>query len=59
MNKLTIFTRIKEWLAYLPVRTAFRIIWVTAKMGGHSARNVHLAMHDAWLDVPEATWKKS
>lgn len=45
--------RALDWLAFLPVVIAFRLIWLTALLGNESARSVHRAMRTkAWLNVP-------
>lgn len=40
------------WLNYLPVRLAFRIIWLCARMGNATAIDIYKAMWKAELDLP-------
>lgn len=53
MNPLTFLERLGSWLAYLPIRFAYRIIWLCAKLNLGSARDVYRAMWDANLALPE------
>jgi hypothetical protein len=52
MSELTIWQRALMWLEGLPVRLAYRIIWLTGKLGSRNARDVQQAMWDAGLSVP-------
>lgn len=52
MSESTIWKRALLWLEGLPVRLAYRIIWITAKLGSRNARGVQRAMWDAGLNVP-------
>jgi hypothetical protein len=51
----TLWETIVGWLAALPVRLAYRIIWLTAKLGSRNARDVQRAMWDAGLSIPPLT----
>ena len=51
MGSLPWYSRYVDWLVFLPVRFAFRIIWLMAKVNG-DARDVYRAMWDANLDLP-------
>jgi hypothetical protein len=51
MGRLTILERVSLWLASLPVALAYRIIWLTAKLGSRNASDVLQAMWDAGLNV--------
>jgi hypothetical protein len=48
----TIWERITGWFGYLPVRLAYRIVWLTARLGGRTARAIEEAMWDAGIGVP-------
>lgn len=52
MKGLTILERVADWLAYLPVRLAYRIIWLAARLNLGAARAVYAAMWDANLALP-------
>ena len=52
MKPTTIWENLTGWLAYLPVRLAYRIIWLTARLGGRAAKAVEEAMWDGGLGVP-------
>lgn len=41
-----------DWVAMLPVRLAFRLVWLVALLGHRDARAVYQAMWDAELDLP-------
>ena len=53
MSELTLWRRIADWFAYLPVRFAYRIIWLSARLNLGSARQVYAAMWEANLALPE------
>lgn len=53
MTAPTLWGEIVSWLACLPVRLAYRIIWLTGKLGSRNAQDVQRAMWDAGLNVPE------
>ena len=53
MSEATLFDRVTGWLAALPVRFAYRVIWLTGKLGSRNARDVQQAMWDAGLSVPQ------
>jgi hypothetical protein len=44
--------QIIKWIMYLPIRFAFRIIWLMVIAGNDTAKNVYAAMWDANLDMP-------
>jgi hypothetical protein len=52
MGELTVFERFAGWLAALPVRLAYRLVWLTAVLGSRNARDVQRAMWNAGLSVP-------
>jgi hypothetical protein len=52
MGELSIWRELVLWLAALPVRLAYRIIWLTGLLGSRNARDVQRAMWDAGLSVP-------
>lgn len=52
MRPSTLWEQITGWFGYLPVRLAYRIIWLVARMGGQTARAVEEAAWDAGLGVP-------
>lgn len=46
--------RALDGLGFIPVRVAFRLIWLTALLGNRPARQVLVAMRNrAWLQVPK------
>ena len=48
--------RALSWLAFSPVLLAYRLIWLTARLGNRDARCVLEAMRtSAWLAVPSLT----
>jgi hypothetical protein len=49
MTPITLWERITGWFGYLPVRLAYRIIWLTARLGGKTARAVELHAWDHGL----------
>lgn len=55
MGPIPLWKRALYWLSYQPVALAYRIIWLTAKLGSGNARDVHAAMWDANLAVPPLT----
>lgn len=55
MGKATLWDRLSGWIAHLPIRLAYRLVWLTAKAGSRNARDVHRAMWDASLNVPPLT----
>lgn len=52
MGQLSLWERVADWLAYLPMRFAYRIVWASARMNLGSARDVYRAMWDANLSLP-------
>ena len=52
MREETLFERVKDWLAMLPIYAAYRLVWLMAKWGHPDARDVYLAMWQANLDLP-------
>jgi hypothetical protein len=44
--------RLLGWFGYLPVRLAYRIIWLTARLGGRTAKAVEESAWDGGLGVP-------
>ena len=52
MSGPTLWERFRSWAAYLPIRLAYRIIWLTAKAGSPDARAVYHAMWGVNLDLP-------
>lgn len=52
MHRTTLMERVLGWLGLLPVRLAYRIIWLTARIGGRTARAAEVTMWDAGLAVP-------
>lgn len=52
MGEPVLWREIVLWLAALPVRLAYRIIWLTGLVS-RDARDVQRAMWDAGLSVPE------
>ena len=52
MRPSTLWEQITGWFGFLPVRLAYRIIWLTARLGGQTARAVEAAAWDAGLGVP-------
>lgn len=46
-----------DWLAFLPVRFAFRVIWCAAQIN-RDARDVYRAMWGANLDLPPLPARK-
>jgi hypothetical protein len=52
MSESSFWERAADWFAYLPVRLAYRIIWVAARLNLGSARQVYAAMWEANLDLP-------
>ena len=53
MGELTLWSRFCLWLGSLPVSLAYRIIWLTGRLGSRNARDVQRAMWDAGLNVPQ------
>ena len=53
MAEESIWSQALGWIACLPVRLAYRIIWLTGKLGSRNARDVQRAMWDAGLSVPQ------
>ena len=53
MSPNSIWRDIALWLAALPVRLAYRIIWLTGALGSRNARDVQQAMWNAGLSVPQ------
>lgn len=43
---------LRGWVAHLPLRFAFRIVWLCARLNLGGARAVYAAMWDANLDLP-------
>lgn len=41
-----------NWLAFVPVWLAYRLIWASAATGNNGARHVYRAMWEAGLDLP-------
>lgn len=52
MTEETAFDRLRSWLALIPIRLAYRIVWLSARLGSTTARDVYRAMWDANLDLP-------
>lgn len=52
MGECTFTERVKEWLAFLPTRLAFRLVWLAALTGHSGPRAVYRAMWDAQLNLP-------
>lgn len=52
MGKPTIWERLTGWLAMLPIRLAYRLVWLAACTRNRTARDVYAAMWDANLDLP-------
>lgn len=52
MGPISPWRRIADWAAHLPVRFAYRIIWLCARLNLGSARAVYAAMWDAHLALP-------
>lgn len=52
MNPPSLWRRVADWFAYLPVRLAYRIIWLAARLNLGAARQVYAAMWDANLALP-------
>lgn len=52
MRPSTIWERLLGWFGCLPLRFAYRVIWLTAVLGGKTAREVQRAMWDAGFAVP-------
>ena len=52
MTPVTLLQRIFGWFGYLPIRLAYRIIWLTARLGGRAGKAVEEGMWDAGLGVP-------
>jgi hypothetical protein len=52
MIEETLWDRIRDWFGYLPIRLAYRIIWLAARLNMGSARCVYRAMWNANLDLP-------
>lgn len=48
----TIWERFVGWLGLLPVRLAYRLIWLAALTGNPTARSVYSAMWRMYLDLP-------
>lgn len=44
--------RALAWLAHLPIRLAYRIVWFMARAGSRDARSIYMAMWDANLSLP-------
>ena len=57
MSEPSIWDDLRRWLEGLPVALAYRIIWLTGKLGSRNARDVQQAMWDAGLSVPEPARK--
>lgn len=51
----SIFREILDWFALLPVRLAYRLIWLIALTGHRDAQAVYRAMWDAQLNLPPIT----
>jgi hypothetical protein len=58
MNEETTGDRLIEWLTFLPVWIAYRLIWLAARTGNSDARAVYRAMWDANLDLPALVLKE-
>lgn len=52
MGEWTLWDRFVSWLEYLPVRLAFRIIWLAALVRLPSAESVYVIMWRDHLDLP-------
>lgn len=55
MGSHSIWKRLLDWFAALPVRLAYRLIWLTAKLGSRNAKDVSNAMWNAGLNIPRAS----
>ena len=44
--------RLTEWLAMLPIRLAYRLVWLVALTGSATGQRVYRAMWDSDLDLP-------
>lgn len=53
MDRETTWERFASWAAYLPLRLAYRIVWLCARFNLGSGRDVYRAMWDANLALPE------
>lgn len=52
MGEIGLFRRFWGWLTWLPMRLAFRIVWLMAMIGNRSAEDVYLAMWSVNLALP-------
>jgi hypothetical protein len=52
MMPSTLWERVAGWFAYLPVRLAYRIVWLAAVLNLRAARDVYAAMWEANLALP-------
>ena len=52
MRPTTFMERLLGWIGALPLHLAYGIIWLTARLGGRTARAVEEAMWDAGIAVP-------
>ena len=52
MRPETMFEKITGWFGHIPIRIAYRIIWITALIGGKTARAVLYEMYASGLNVP-------
>lgn len=53
MNPSTTLERLVDWAMHLPIRLAYRIVWLTALTGHSNARAVYDAMWEANLNLPK------
>ena len=53
MGEPSLWRDVLNWFAGLPVAFAYRLIWLTGKLGSRNARDVQRAMWNAGLAVPE------
>lgn len=52
MRELTIWDRLKDWFEFLPLRVAYRLVWLSAKSGSRTGIDVYNAMWEANLSLP-------
>ena len=52
MGEPTILGDLRAWVAGLPISIAYRIVWLSARLGSRHGRAVYDAMWEANLSLP-------
>ncbi len=53
MGESSIWDNVKGRLQLIPIRIAYRIVWMSAKLGSPVAKGIYEAMWEANLDLPK------